>query len=90
MEEAHCSQSGTIMLFYGRTHIISIPKYSLVSPGPKHRSATNFSHREISSVPLCALSYSTVPLGLIYHKLKFIFIPCIFVYPVQTSYVEPV
>ena len=65
MEEAHCSQSGTIMLFYGRTHIISIPKYSLVSPGPKHRSATNFSHREISSVPLCALSYSTVPLGLI-------------------------
>jgi hypothetical protein len=53
-EEAHCHQSYAIMLFYGRTHIIIITKYSLVSPGPKHSSANNIPQREISSFSLCA------------------------------------
>ena len=44
---------------------IPINKCSLVSPGSKHSSATNIPQREISSVSLCARSYSTVPLGLI-------------------------
>jgi hypothetical protein len=48
------------MLFYIHTHTtISITKCTLVSLGPKHGSATNIPLREISSMSLCALSYSS-------------------------------
>jgi cytochrome c1 len=52
--KAHNRQSGTLRLFYACAHTIPYTKYSLVSPGPKHSSATNKPLREISSVPLCA------------------------------------
>ena len=51
--KAHRRQSDTL-LFYARTHTILYTKCSLVSPGPKHSSATNIPEGEISSVSLCA------------------------------------
>jgi len=50
--KAHHHQSDTLMLFYACAHTILYTKCSLVSPGPKHSSATNKTLREISSVSL--------------------------------------